>query len=712
MNQKAKQSLLKRNNMKAIKNYTYLTFLIVGLLCSNVASFAQSNQFEANPIGKTVNSEYDELNPVFSADGKTIYFVRVNHPENGYGVQHHTQDIWYTTLQEDGTWSEAKRLESMFNHSKNNAIVSVTNGGRNLIVTGLYTKKHGRWRKRGLSITHQSDTLFTIPEKLEIPRYQRINKGKVSNTFCNDEETVVLLAFTRKWNGKNLKLYVSTPKANGKYSPPKKLSKNLRKTFKTIESPFLSNDGEYLYFSAYKHGKENKGKYDIYRCQREDDTYRNWSEPELLNDTINSPGWDGYFKTNEKGNWGVFASNRPGSQGSDIYIIKLFEEKPYITVKGNIYNKAFDSLAASNLYYEIMINDVVQDTVEIDRDKAYYQVNLPYQQDYKISAVLKDYDSKMYPLDFSHDYSHREVTQDLTISPYPFVELQGKLLNSNTNEYINDKDIKIAINGQVVDSIVPEGGLYEIKLPWGEKYEIQIASENFTPTLLAIDLTDVKGYQLIEKNLIAEPLVAYAIIQGKVLNGSTNEPIKEKVFVDINDKHNPSTRINQETGEYTTRLPLGAEHTISASANKFFPIYETLDLRFAKENETITKDLYLAPIVVGAHVRLNNIFFEMASTNLDPKSYHDLDKVAEMLSEYATMKIEIGGHTDNVGKEAYNQKLSENRAKAVKDYITSKGIDASRVTYKGYGESSPVAENKTEEGKAKNRRVEFTILEQ
>ena len=77
---------------------------------------------------------------------------------------------------------------------------------------------------------------------------------------------------------------------------------------------------------------------------------------------------------------------------------------------------------------------------------------------------------------------------------------------------------------------------------------------------------------------------------------------------------------------------------------------------------------------------------------------------------YPQMTIEIGGHTDGKGSEAYNQRLSENRAKAVVDYLVSKGVDAKRLKYKGYGKTMPVDTNDTEEGRAKNRRVEFKIL--
>jgi outer membrane protein OmpA-like peptidoglycan-associated protein len=88
----------------------------------------------------------------------------------------------------------------------------------------------------------------------------------------------------------------------------------------------------------------------------------------------------------------------------------------------------------------------------------------------------------------------------------------------------------------------------------------------------------------------------------------------------------------------------------------------------------------------------------------------ELDKLLQLMQENPQVKVQVSGHTDNVGSPSDNLKLSNNRAKAVVDYLVSKGIDIKRLTWKGYGETKPVADNKTEEGRALNRRTEFTIV--
>jgi outer membrane protein OmpA-like peptidoglycan-associated protein len=106
-----------------------------------------------------------------------------------------------------------------------------------------------------------------------------------------------------------------------------------------------------------------------------------------------------------------------------------------------------------------------------------------------------------------------------------------------------------------------------------------------------------------------------------------------------------------------------------------------------------------------------NLEFETGKSVIRSSSFASLDELAELLKRKTTYKLNIDGHTDNVGGKTYNQKLSDSRANAVKKYLTDKGIDASRINAKGYGLTKPVASNKTPEGRQRNRRVEFTILE-
>ena len=118
----------------------------------------------------------------------------------------------------------------------------------------------------------------------------------------------------------------------------------------------------------------------------------------------------------------------------------------------------------------------------------------------------------------------------------------------------------------------------------------------------------------------------------------------------------------------------------------------------------------LSPIEIGEEITLRNIFFETAKYDLLPTSNAELRKVVELMKNNPELHIELAGHTDNVGRAEYNQTLSENRAKAVYDYLIEHGIDEERLSYRGYGATHPVASNDTEEGRAQNRRTTLEIV--
>ena len=128
-------------------------------------------------------------------------------------------------------------------------------------------------------------------------------------------------------------------------------------------------------------------------------------------------------------------------------------------------------------------------------------------------------------------------------------------------------------------------------------------------------------------------------------------------------------------------------------------------------SEPFLMDVPLQPIEKGANIVLKNIFFETGSYGLKPQSMVELKKVVAFMNENSTVKVEIGGHTDNVGDDSSNQLLSENRAKSVFEYLVDQKVSEERLSYKGYGEAQPIRSNNDAKGRARNRRTEFKILE-
>ena len=106
---------------------------------------------------------------------------------------------------------------------------------------------------------------------------------------------------------------------------------------------------------------------------------------------------------------------------------------------------------------------------------------------------------------------------------------------------------------------------------------------------------------------------------------------------------------------------------------------------------------------------LDDVLFDFDKSNVKPEAAAILDRLVAFMKENSDKTANLSGHTDNVGTDAYNQALSERRVASVKDYVVSKGVDGGRVSGQGFGESKPIADNKTAEGRAKNRRVEIKV---
>jgi outer membrane protein OmpA-like peptidoglycan-associated protein len=216
----------------------------------------------------------------------------------------------------------------------------------------------------------------------------------------------------------------------------------------------------------------------------------------------------------------------------------------------------------------------------------------------------------------------------------------------------------------------------------------------------------------------AGPLPAPAIEQNTILTGvildsDDLKPLQATIEIIDNSKNElmASFESNATTGAYLISLQPGKNYGISVNRKEYLFHSENFDIPEDAMAKKISKDILLKRLEVGSKIILNNIFFDFNKATLRPESVAELDRMFRMMNDFPSLKIELSGHTDNVGSASYNQKLSESRAKSVVDYLIGKGIATTRLVYKGYGFSQPVADNKTEEGRQQNRRTEFKVLE-
>ncbi len=200
-------------------------------------------------------------------------------------------------------------------------------------------------------------------------------------------------------------------------------------------------------------------------------------------------------------------------------------------------------------------------------------------------------------------------------------------------------------------------------------------------------------------------------VKGKVYDRKTGKGLPSSVELgDLSNKQIISKLQTDETGNYLTTLPVGKDYAFNVNRKGYLFFSEHFMLTHTSTDSIYQMDIPLQPIEANASVVLKNIFFDVNKYELKPASQIELDDLIKLLRENPMVSIQINGYTDNVGKPADNLLLSENRAKSVVNYLTSKGIDPKRLSYKGYGEAQPVSPNTTEAGRANNRRTELKVL--
>lgn len=294
----------------------------------------------------------------------------------------------------------------------------------------------------------------------------------------------------------------------------------------------------------------------------------------------------------------------------------------------------------------------------------------------------------------------------------PFMHADNETLYFNSNGHkgygstdlyfakkVSDSTWQVAENlGYPINTIDDEGSLI-------------VAADAIT-AYYASDRSDSKGgldlysFQLRED---VRPLKTLWV-KGKVFDKKTQAGLPSSVeLTDIKSRKLISKVQTDEEGNYLTTLPLGKDYAFNVTRKGYLFYSDNFSLT-ANSDSVFNKDIPMQPIENGAVVVLKNIFFDTKQFALKPESVAELDKVALLLNENPQLKIQINGHTDNVGAAKDNLLLSNNRARAVVGYLLQKGIAQPRLSFKGFGAAQPVADNNTETGRAENRRTELSVI--
>jgi len=523
-------------------------------------------------------------------------------------------------------------------------------------------------------------TLIENPVKAKID-----NLGPVVNTQFPDytpvitaDESVLMFTSRRDGNIGGVKepyrnanelfdredIYQSN-KMDGKWSAPLNLGKPVN-TSEHDAIVALSPDGNTMFL--YK----AVGEGDLYYSKK---TSKSWTKPESLGSNINSKYAETSVSVTADGKTIFFSSNRPGGFGGfDIYKAERKE------------NGRYDR--PENLGPTINTSD--------DDDSPFIHpdgVSLYFSS--KGHATMGGFDIFRTFLDSTGGWSQPEN--------------MGSPINTTKDDiyFVLSADNKHGYYSSEKAGGYGKSDCYIITMP---TREIDIVAEK----------TEVKKFNFEQSNSGTPKMVLQVatqktfnpitIFKGKVFDELTKQPLETEIsIVDNVTGEKVSDVTSGADGSFLIVLNSGKNYGIAVVKKGYLFHSENFDLPPSSDYQEVEKEVLLKKAALGTRIVLRNIFFDFNKSTLRKESTKELERLMGILKENPTLKVEIAGHTDNVGSAEYNNKLSEDRAHTVVDYLVDNGIDKKRLTFAGYGFAKPMTTNDTEIGRQLNRRTEFEI---
>lgn len=457
------------------------------------------------------------------------------------------------------------------------------------------------------------------------------------------------------------------------------------------EAPlYLSPEGDKLYIYT---GYQNSG--DIKLSVKKNGI---WKKPVSIPFNINTRGTETSFTISPSGNeiWFVTDKGKNSVGGKDIYFIKKISDNKWSKPEnaGPGINTPYDeeSISFSELGDTIWFSSKGHNTIG----------------GFDIFYSIKD-SSGMWSKAVNYGYPVNTPWNEIFYNP-DRIEKGSFYIASNRKGTIGGLDIfhvkrlaaEVIAEPEPLPAVAPDTIV--------QKIIIEMPPVKTDTIVMKDTVVVIKEIAPVLPKAPEEP-VLYLI--GKVTDSETGDPVLAKVdVIDLSTNMVISTTASSDVdGNYRVKLPGRKSYMIDFRGSGFLPDMKRIDIPANYTEEFYNINMPLVKVKVGKKVVLNNILFQTGKSILTASSYAELDRLFGILQENSLMRIEISGHTDNTGSLALNSKLSEDRAKAVVEYLVRKGISPDRLEFRGYGPQQPVADNTTAEGRAKNRRVEFKILE-
>lgn len=291
---------------------------------------------------------------------------------------------------------------------------------------------------------------------------------------------------------------------------------------------------------------------------------------------------------------------------------------------------------------------------------------------------------------------------------YKQVTVSGQVLCSQSKKPVQSHiTIQIDQPEAVRLSSLPDGKFVAI-LPAVQSFKLRAEATGYDPIEQVYELMSATEDTTFFVEVFLDPTFQLEF-SGTVVDSKTHLPIPAELDLYLNSDIIKEDIQVIHDGRYKEVLSKEGWYIIELKSSGYVSLTDTLWFMNEKRS-LIHKDYQLTPLEVGYNMVIDNLTFYFGKTELKPESATTLESIVELLKANPSISVEIAGHTDDEGDADYNQLLSQGRAQAVVDHLVKQGIEANRLMAKGYGESKPIDLGKTKAGKARNRRVEFTVV--
>lgn len=674
-------------------------------------------------ISSNINTFGNEYAPIPSADEKTMFFCGSNRILSLGG-----EDI-FSSSHTGNVWSKPDLESSLSNSKTNEAPLSISADGNTIILFKdgklFYSQRginswsnpialpdvfnQGVWQGDAMIASDGKAILFSAV----IPGLT-LNKNHITDKFYHGDRNYPT------------DMFVSLLDTAGIWGVPIHLGITVNTGY-SERYPFLHPDMKNLYFSS--DGFPGLGKMDVFKSTRMSDTcWDCWSEPVNMGKEINTGSNDAGYKVSTSGDIAYFTKNKARVQNASVLFI--------LDISGSMSGSKIEELKRSSIS---AAEDVISNQAEVaivtfsGECPSPFTGWLPFTKNYQdvrdfVNSLSAGGGTPMYPayyqasttlMKLSNTKSEKVIVlmtdgdangcSDL-YQTLTKLRSQNQLYKTQTIAYAVDSNSQAYKDLELIASM--SGGNFFFA---SSTTDLGSAFERANSTLFNI-VNGSENQDIYEINLPPHLRPDYvAKIQGKLLD-EQNRPIDANINWEDLEKGQiiGTARSNPSTGDFFITLPLGKNYGYYVENNKYFPLSQNIDLRNAQSAVNLSKNFQVisldSMIVNGISVPLNNLFFEFGKSDLLFASMQELKRVSIIIKRL-NLPVEISGHTDIIGTETTNQRLSENRAQNVTNYLVQLGCPRQLFTVKGYGASKPIAINETDQGRALNRRVEirFTL---